>query len=205
MTEFDVGKFEEWFDVLAVTHRLQAKPELLVKMRAEYFAVLQPYSFEAVESAYQSLRRKMKKWPVPADWLEALPLMSSVDRLPVLTAEELAQNDEAERLGYERPTICACAACRAADVHLPSRYVPQLDRDGHEIARRHPTRAGKAILLGRWLHGHELKRWYAARAKFYELKTKIEAAQKAQHAQTPEERMARLVQISRGTIAGETA
>lgn len=158
--------FGDWFDVLAVTHRLTASEDLRVRMKAEYFDVLRPYPLEAVASSYESLRRKMKKWPVPADWLENLPPFGSVMRLPLASPEEIAENDEAEKLGYERAHVCTCQACVAADCFLPPRYVPRI-YDGAMIERRHPTKQGRPLLLGRWIHGEELKRWYRARANFY--------------------------------------
>ena len=203
-TTSDFDRFAEWFDVLAVTHRLTAGADLRPKMRAEYFAVLAPYSLEAVTDAYESLRRKMKKWPVPADWLEALPRTSSVDRLPALTGDEMRDTEEAERLAYEQPEICRCHLCVAADCHMPPLYVPRTDREGGTLERRHPIRRGKAVLLGEWLHGQRLKAWYVARAQFYELKAKLDADAKAKRALTPEERMQRLITTSRSTIAERT-
>lgn len=204
MIDIHFDQFAEWFDVLAVTHRLNAREDLRQKMRGEYFAVLKPYSIESVTYAYESLRRKMKKWPVPADWLEALPPTSSVDRLPAATADEIAEAEEAERLCYEQPKICQCELCVEAQCHMPPRYVPRLDRDGHTLDRRHPGRSGAPVLLGEWLHGLRLRSWYAARGQFYELKAKLDADQKAVKAMAPEERMAHLIQQSRAAIAQTT-
>lgn len=168
-------RFSEWFDVLAVTHRLNASEDIRGRMKSEYFDVLRSYPIEAVASAYESLRRKMKKWPVPADWLEALPPFGSTGRLTLLTAEEEAENDAAEALGYEAAAYCHCSICeRDQATHLKPRYVPRLDRDGQVMERRHPTRMGRPILLGMWLHGRPLKNWYIARARYYELKTKFD-------------------------------
>jgi len=173
LTEYDLDRFSEWFDVLAVTHRLQASDDMRGKMKAEYFDVLKSYPTRAVESAYQNLRRKMKKWPVPADWLENLPPFGSVTRLPMMTHEEARDSDEAESLGYERAEFCRCAVCeRENATHLKSRHIPRLN-NGEVIERQHPKRQGRPVLLGRWIHGDELKRWYAGRAQFYEMKEKI--------------------------------
>jgi hypothetical protein len=174
MVEADYARFSEWFDVLAVTHRLQGSEDMRGKMKAEYFDVLRSYPFRAVESAYQTLRRKMKKWPVPADWLEALPPFGSVTRLPLMTDAEADESDEAERLGYERDEFCHCALCeRGHTTHLKSRCVPRLDANGHELERQHPRRQGRPVLLGRWIHSDELRRWAAARGAFYEQKDVI--------------------------------
>lgn len=196
MDSHEFGAFIDWFNVLAVTHRLNATEDQRGKMQAEYFDVLRPYPFDAVRQSYESLRRKMKKWPVPADWLEALPPFGSTARLPPLTAEELAENEEAERMGYEAPTVCTCRECQDADCFLPPRYVPKLDRQGQVIERRHPDRAGRPVLLGRWIHGAELKRWYAARANYKLLKDKFDAELKAAKTLPVSERIERLTRTA---------
>lgn len=197
-----LSQFSEWFDVLAVTHSKSfPSEEIRARAKAEYFDVLRAYPIEAVQSSYESLRRKMKKWPVPADWLEALPPFGSTGRLPMLTPQELALNAEAERLGYEAAAVCGCPVCREAYCAQPPRYVPQLDRDGCVIERRHPDKIGRAVLLGRWIHGQELRRWYSARAEFYALQAKLEAEDKAVKKLTPEQRMQRLVLVSKGVLA----
>lgn len=182
-------QFGDWFDVLAVTHRLQATEDQRTRMKAEYFDVLRSYPVEAIASSYESLRRKMKKWPVPADWLENLPPFGSTARLPPASPEEVAENDEAERLGYEAQAVCTCALCVAADCFLPPRYVPRMYQ-GEVIERRHPTKQGRPLLLGMWLHGESLKRWYRARAEFYSLKEQI--APKPMTPRGPDERIKRL-------------
>ncbi len=194
-------KFGEWFDVLAVTHRLQATEDQRGRMKAEYFDVLRAYPVEAVASSYESLRRKMKKWPVPADWLENLPPFGSVGRLPLASPDEIAENDEAERLGYERETVCKCALCVAADCYMPPRYVPRLYQ-GEVIERRDPKKMGRPLLLGRWLHGEELKRWYRARADFYALKEKLVPQMLV--ALEPPQRIARLLKEA-SAVQMETA
>jgi hypothetical protein len=198
-----LGQFAEWFNSLAVIHRLACSEDLKAKMLAEYFAVLEPYPIEAIESAYQSLRRKMKKWPVPADWLENLPPYGSTARLPLASPAEVAESDEAERLGYEAAAVCTCSRCVQAECFMPPRYVPRLDDQGQLIERRHPSRTGRALLLGRWLHGEELKRWYRARADFYALKAKL--AEKLPLPTSPDERLAQLRKTARGVIAETTA
>lgn len=199
------AKFSEWFDVLAVTH---SKPfpgeEIRNRAKAEYFDVLRPYPIEAVSYAYESLRRKMKKWPVPADWLENLPPFGSAARLPPLTDAETAQNDDAERLGYEAAAVCECAFCVQAGCFMPPRYVPRLDAQGQVIERRHPKSDGRAVLLGRWIHGYELKSWYAARAQYYSLKTLLDEQTQAQRSVSsqPEDRIRRLEQRAKVLTVG---
>jgi hypothetical protein len=95
----------------------------------------------------------------------------SVADLLVMTARQASEYDHAEKLFYEGD-FCACRECVDADAtHLNLRYVPLLNANGETMPRQHPTKR-TAALLGEWIHGHRLKRWYAARAEFY---TKLEA------------------------------
>lgn len=205
MTERDYERFSEWFEVLAVSHRMQASEDTRGKMKAEYFDVLRSYPFDAVEFAYQNLRRKMKKWPVPADWLENLPPFASVSRLETISADELQATDEAERLGYERVEVCHCVICqRELAAPLQSRFVPRQDGNGTVIERRHPNRVGRPIILGRWIHGNDLRRWYLARQQFYDLKAKLKISLDAEQAaarSSPIARMERLVTEARAQAA----
>lgn len=203
----DYDYFVGWFDLLAVTHRLLAAEDLRAKMRAEYFDILRPYPVEAVQSAYETLRRRAKKWPVPADWCEALPPCGAAARLPLMTVDEMRDTTHAEALGYEASALCACAECMAADAtHLYPRFVPRLDSDGQVFERRHPDRQGKPVVIGRWVHGAELKRWYRTRGDFYEkfkqLRAQELAAQVARR--HPEARMQRLVTEARAVTAEVT-
>lgn len=201
MDTSDFQAFSGWFDVLAVTHRLQASEDMRSQMKAEYFDVLRSYPAHAVESSYQNLRRKMKKWPVPADWLENLPPFGSVGRLPLLTAEEIRENDEAERLGYEAEHFCHCAICeRDETTHLKPRYVPRERPEGGFYERQHPRRQGRPVLLGRWIHGHELRRWYVARAGFYALKDKLAPTLRIRQ-ESVADRLARLEAEAKAQIA----
>lgn len=208
MTEHDYERFSEWFEVLAVSHRMNASEHTRGQMKAEYFDVLQSYPFDAVEFAYQNLRRKMKKWPVPADWLENLPPFGNVNRLEVISAEDLRETQAAEALGYEQRDVCRCAICQQElAAPLQSRFVPRQDRDGHPIERRHPGRVGRAIMLGRWIHGDELRRWYFARQQFYDLKKKLKIdldTENAAQRSSPHARMERLVTEAKAQIAEQS-
>jgi hypothetical protein len=205
MTESDLQRFGDWFETLAVIHRLAGSEDARLRMKAEYFDVLRPYAVIAVESAYQTLRHRMKKWPVPADWLEALPPHGSATRLPLLTFEEQRENDEAERLGYEAEKYCHCRECEAADAtHIKPRYVPRLDQHGHTIDRQHSTRPNRAVSLGRWIHGTELKGYYAAMGAFFALRAKLEA-KAGLPVLTPEERIERMKREAKALQAEATA
>jgi hypothetical protein len=201
--EFD--KFREWFDVMAITHGKSFSDDLRARTTAEYFDVLRPYPYELVQMSYETLRRKMKKWPVPADWLEALPPHSSVLRLPLMHDKEIERNDYAESVGYEWPSFCQCDVCvRDGATHLKPRFVPRIDAHGNVTERRHPARQGRAIILGRWIHGAELKAWCAARADFYIRKTAIENAMKSERF-TVQQRTERMSVAAAGVIAEHRA
>ena len=106
--------------------RATPSEDMRMQMKNEYFAVLESYPVGAVEVAYQSLRRKMKKWPVPADWLEALPPVNSAERLPLMSDAEVKETEAAERLGYEAESVCTCKFCVEANLVMPPRFDPAI-------------------------------------------------------------------------------
>jgi hypothetical protein len=166
MTEDDYSTFKDWFEILAITHRLGARGEILEKMKGEYFDVLRMHDMDRVRRAYEKLRRSAKRWPVPADWCEALPPHDPTERLPTMTRDQIRESDEAEAKFYEGD-VCHCTACVAAHAdHLPIRDVPRLDAQGEMIAMRHPKKR-TPVYVGRWIHGQELKRWWGARGQFF--------------------------------------
>ena len=161
--------FSEMFRELASMFRLYGNEDQKAATLGAYFETLQTYPLERVRQGYEQLKTTATKWPVPAQWIAAMPKQGGAD-LPVMSHAHARESDEAERLFYEGDP-CACADCILANAtHLPLRFVPCLDADGAVISQRHP-RTNKPTLLGEWIHGYRLKRWYAARAEFY---TKLE-------------------------------
>lgn len=166
MTSHDLQAFSEMFRELASMFRLYGNEDQKAATLSAYFETLQTYPLERVRQGYEQLKTTATKWPVPAQWIAAMPKAPGADLL-VMSHSQARDSDEAERLFYEGQP-CPCADCVVAHVsHMPVRFVPCLDANGETISMRHP-RTQKPTLLGEWIHGHRLKRWYGAKAEFYQ-------------------------------------
>lgn len=164
MTTADVAAFSDMFGELALMFRFYGSDEQRAAALGAYFQTLQTYPLERVRRGYEQLKVTATKWPVPAQWIAAMPRGDSA--LPELDWRQVKASDEAERLFYEGP-LCRCAACEQAGItHMPVRYVPCLNGDGDVIPMTHPNRS-QPVLLGEWIHGPRLRQWYAAKAAFY--------------------------------------
>lgn len=171
MTERDLPAFRELLEDLYHSG-LQRTPrrDKFEHVLATYFRALQSYPWPAMQAAHEHLQRTATSWPPVAAWVGALR-SDVATGLPVMTGAQARAADDADRAFFEG-ACCVCSACTEAHVtHLPLRYVPCLDANGDVMPMKHPARS-RPVLLGEWIHGYRLKRWYAARAEFY---TKLEA------------------------------
>lgn len=167
MTGHDLPAFRQMFEDLWHSG-LSRTPQRdkLESVLATYFQALETYPIGAVKAAYEHLQRTATNWPPVATWVAAIR-SNPASGLPLMNPRQIRESDEAERLFYEGE-LCHCRECEDAHAtHLPLRYVPCLDADGNVIPMQHPNRR-RPVLLGEWIHGHRLKRWYAAKAAFYE-------------------------------------
>jgi len=156
MTSQDLSAFSEMFRELASMFRLYGTEEQKASTLSAYFQTFQDYPLERVRKGYEQLKTTATKWPVPAQWIAAMPKGVLRER-PLMDWRQMKASDEAERLFYEGE-LCTCSECADANVtHLNLRYVPCLDADGAVIEYWHPNR-NKAVLLGEWIHGYPLTR-----------------------------------------------
>lgn len=182
MTDHELSAFRElfedlFFSGLARTPMQDRKEQVL----ATYFEALRPYPFAAVKAAHAQIQRAEKNWPTVSVWIAAIR-SNPVSSLLLMTPEQQSESDEAERLFYEGP-VCRCSECRFTHAdHLPLRYVPLLDGNGRVMPIQHPNRQ-RPVILGEWIHGVRLKRWYAARAEFY---LKLESPETRRESRTRE-------------------
>lgn len=166
MTGQDLPAFAEMFQDLATIFKLYGTEDQKASTLSAYFNTMQKYPLERVRQGYDNLKATAQKWPVPAQWIAAMPSGQGAD-LPLMSLTAARESDDAENRFYEGE-LCACSGCVAANVtHMPLRFVPCLDGNGEVIPMLHP-RTQTRKLLGEWIHGHRLKRWYAARAEFYQ-------------------------------------
>lgn len=166
MTGQDLPAFAEMFQDLATIFKFYGTEDQKASALSAYFNTLQKYPLERVRQGYDNLKATAQKWPVPAQWIASMPSGQGAG-LPLMSHTAARESDEAERRFYEGD-LCACPECVSANVtHMPLRFVPCLDANGDVIPMLHP-RTQNRRLLGEWIHGHRLKRWYAARAEFYQ-------------------------------------
>ena len=79
-----------------------------------------------------------------------------------MSDHEISEWRDAERLGYENMP-CTCRECREAGVaEKPIRFVPY---DDPEVKGQ--LSQSRVVLLGHWIHGEPLARWYVAKDKFW--------------------------------------
>lgn len=172
MEERDRDTFDRALGRVAGVFQLRVKPEEWVTLTKTYFTLLEGYPIDAVLHAAKVCLRTLKHFPRPVEWLEVLDRpTATAPTLDVrqMTTSEVLELTDAETRRYERPA-CACRACVAAGVSgRPLRYVPTLDGETEERAY-HPRRE-RIEIVGHWAHGEELRRWYVARAAFFQRAT----------------------------------
>lgn len=176
MTGHDIGTFSDMFNELASMFRLYGTEEQKAATLSAYFDTLRSYDLNRVRRGYEQLKTTATKWPVPAAWIAAMPRGDGA--LPEMDWQQVKAANEAERLFYEGG-LCHCVECEGANVtHLYLRYVPVLDANGDVVPMKHPARS-QPVLLGEWIHGMRLRKWYAARAAFYQQLEKLKPGVRA--------------------------
>lgn len=174
MTDADYGTFERAFRRLSGAFRLKVKPEQMDELIRSYFKVLESASIEDVMAAGKVCISRCRRFPLPVEWLEALPAgpvgKAEAADVRVMSVDESTAYVRAERLRYG-DVPCECLACQAAGVDTkPLRFVPDV-LDGHDERAMCPAK-NAIVTVGHWAHGDELARWYAMRDAFYALYTR---------------------------------
>lgn len=137
------------------------------QLGAAYFKALRRYPLALVQAGAERVIERNKHFPKPAEWLDAIPRATSSGDAP----EELSAFDRDEWLAAERgrweQAPCRCSECRAAGVtERMQRFVPMVDAAGGDVRGLIGERI---VTRGRWIHGHDLARWYAAKEEFWAL------------------------------------
>jgi hypothetical protein len=143
-------------------------------MSKAYFHALRRHTIAELQAGADAWMQRGKFFPKPAEWRESIPRNAAAAfvSLDPLTPVEAAEYLDAERRHYEGDP-CNCRRCVGAGVdHRFLRYVPETNADGRDARGLIGERA---VVRGRWIHGEELRRWYAARdgfmAKFQQIAT----------------------------------
>lgn len=136
------------------------------QLHRDYFKALRRFSFGQVEHGAEAWMQRGKFFPKPAEWIDAIPQRKEqAIEYPAMSEQDARDYRHAELLRYE-DAPCHCRECVGADVtEKPLRFVPDVSADGGERKVRDGDRV---VVAGHWAHGNELRRWYVARANFYE-------------------------------------
>lgn len=166
MTDADLFAFAGVFKgLLAVFPKRMDEHEIGALSRA-YFTALRRFSVPQIQAGADVWVQRGKFFPKPAEWSDAVPRASAAAgaNLSVMSGAEVAEYLDAERRRYDGEP-CRCGECRRAGVdHRFLRFVPDVDADGNDLRALIGERE---VCRGHWAHGDELRRWYAAKEKFW--------------------------------------
>lgn len=172
MTDFDFDTFASSLTrVMAAFPKFRLQPAKVTELTQIYFDVLKAHDIADVLLAGKACINKHKTFPAVADWLAELPPTARARPADVrqMRADEVDEHETARQLGYEDEP-CLCAECeRAGVMHRPLRFVP-LERGDGEHERAYNPRRKQMEIVGLWIHGEDLRRFYAARDAFYALR-----------------------------------
>ena len=157
MISSDYGEFSSEIRRMGTVFRLRTTPAELTQLTDAYFAALQRFTILQIINACEAWTARETKFPKPAE-------LASVAPRRTVEIQTLSESQAFDWLHAEQhrwqDQPCVCAECVQAEVHeKPLRFVP----DDAQV------RIGdREVTAGHWAHGFELKRWYKARADFYD-------------------------------------
>lgn len=153
------------FRELARALSLRAQDSDLADIGGSYFKAMRRFPLERVRIGADKCLEKCQRFPKPAEWIGYIPAFVPGAEIRELTPREITEWLRAERLRWDEEDPCHCEGCRAAGVdHRFPRFVPEFLEDGRE----HLVRIGNRVITrGHWAHGEELRRYYAARDRFW--------------------------------------
>lgn len=165
MTDADLAAFAALFENLRRVFALRASAAELTQIQGLYFKAFRRYALDQVQAGADAWLARGAKFPKPHDWIHAIPREAQggvVGPSPV-PKDEVADLREAIRLGFVGDP-CGCFLCQRAGVsHRFLRHVPLEDEHGRAVRA---VLDDRPVTRGRWIHGEELRAWYAARDAF---------------------------------------
>lgn len=160
MIDTEVFAFNTVFQSVQRVFPLRGDEYEIRDVSAAYFRAMRRYPLRAVQDGAEAWILKGKRFPKPAEWIESIPRQKPAVELTALSEDEARAYLRAEAMRYE-DAPCSCEACSTAGVtDKPLRFVPDVNGVKALIGERDVT-------VGRWAHGAELARWYAAKNKFW--------------------------------------
>jgi len=156
----EVFSFMQVFRSVQRVFPLRGEEHEVNDVGASYFKALKRFDLKAVQSGADRWLQQGKRFPKPAEWIDAIPRRLETVEIAALAGLEAKEWLDAEQQRWEN-SPCLCPECRAANVEeKPLRFVPNDPIEQGKIGERIVTR-------GHWIHGWDLFRWYQARADFY--------------------------------------
>lgn len=170
MTDSELFEFMSIFRTLMKVFPKKADEESVTAIGQVYFKALKRFTLGQIQTGADNYAMRGKYFPKPAEWADAIPRLAEGAEISQMSYADSTVWLEAERLRLDGDP-CHCAACREASVdHRLVRFVPEETADGRSVR----ARIGERIVVrGHWAHGYELKRWYAAKEKFWALYTDL--------------------------------
>jgi hypothetical protein len=171
MDDTDFATFDRAFRRVCSGFRVRLGTKEREELTRIYFKLLEPYELPAVVAVGRRCLEQYKKFPSIAEWVmeldrRAVPPAAGAASATwrQMTTSEHETQEGAARARYE-DLPCACAACTAAGIARPVRFVPTLIGGVEE--RAYNPRTQRLEVVGHWAHGDELRRWYVARDAFF--------------------------------------
>lgn len=167
MTDAEVFQFSDVMRGLQRVFPKRLDEHEQQQLQREYFKALRPFPLGRVAAGAEAWVQRGKFFPKPAEWIDAMPSQrQAVSDVAVMSESDARDYHRAEQMRYE-DTPCRCHECAFAHVSdKPLRFVPDVSADGSDLKVHDPIR-DRIVTAGHWVHGHELARWYQARADLY--------------------------------------
>jgi len=164
VTDSELFAFMATFRSLTRVFPLRGEEHEINDVGASYFKAFHRFPLGAIQAGADRWIEQGKRFPKPAEWIDAIPRRTTEPPMETLSADDAAIWLQAEQMRWE-DAPCICRECVAADVtEKPLRFVPEFTANDTD---RRVKLGERVVTAGHWAHGQELARWYRARADFY--------------------------------------
>lgn len=169
------------FTALAKMYGRRYDPVEMREQAEAFWTVLRAYDMDDVLHGLERWTQSQSKMPTPVEWAGLIPKQPGCARM--LTPSEARDAGYAARRGGQDDP-CDCPLCVDAGVSdKPLRWEPELDGRMIEVKGTDPA-TGKALTIGKWLHGVELARWYRSADHFASVRAQLARKATATKART---------------------
>lgn len=162
MTDQDLFAFMDIFRTITRVYPLRGEEHEKQDIGRAYFKAMRRFTLDQVRFGAENCIEHLQRFPKPVEWIKQIPRQRvAQDDIAQLTTLELSEYRDAESKHWEGDP-CGCPSCREVGVeHRLIRFVPNQPEERVRIDEN------RTSVRGHWAHGNELKRWYAAKDKFW--------------------------------------